>query len=519
MHTWSLGVEEQFYLVWPLICMAAVRIGRPLASFRGLVIASLIGTWWALPRDGNAVFFLLPFRVWELALGASVAAHPSPKWARSTQALPIAGAAFAVLTLVSGAIWPPGLLSQLLAVLGAASFIALGDSPNHASSILSTWPLVGLGRVSYAWYLWHWPLLVIARSTTIPDASGFEYGPLAAGLLLAAATYRWIERPARQLRIVDPIRVLVLGVCATLFIAITGIAMELRSIRLSTLPEGSAFMARLGRTTPIPCETEIRSMGCNLSTDAGDTRPGLLLWGDSFARALAPAVSRYARDTGSAARLLVRGGCPPFLGVAPATRRPPFGPDGSCRASLDETREQVRRESARVLGVVLAGRWTDHVASEDPAALHRMFDRTGRRVETASEVISLGLGETLDFAESMGLRVLIVGTPPMFPFEVPRCLMRASKRCFVERSFEAMAREQVRAGMQATIAGRRGVRWVELYDLLCPGIRCSAGNLEEPLLADRTHLSAIAAERRVLPALVRHLDWLRGLEPEAPGPG
>jgi hypothetical protein len=142
-----------------------------------------------------------------------------------------------------------------------------------------------------------------------------------------------------------------------------------------------------------------------------------------------------------------------------------------------------------------------------------MYNFAGERME-GSVAVARGLEATLDLLESMGIRVLIVGAPPAFPFDVPMCLWRVPGRCYVPRSWNEHARGLSGRSVEEAIRGRHEARFVELFGSLCPGQSCEAGTLDEPLLTDRLHVSAIAAERRVLPILSRHLDWLRGA-PEA----
>ena len=139
-----------------------------------------------------------------------------------------------------------------------------------------------------------------------------------------------------------------------------------------------------------------------------------------------------------------------------------------------------------------------------------MYDWGGSPIE-GLRAMTRGLNATLDLAESVNVRVLIVGVPPAFPFEVDHCLLRAPNRCAVDRSWNETARYVSGKGIEAAMRGRKNVRFVNLFDPLCPGQLCTAGTAEDPLLSDRTHLSAVAAEKRVLPILTAHLDWLLGV--------
>lgn len=511
MHTWSLGVEEQFYLVWPLICLVAVRAGRPLVGFSALTLTSLVGAWWVRPLDPDAVFFLLPFRAWELGLGACVAASERLIAARAAAGVALAGAALVVLTILAGRAPSDHYEGRVLVVLGTGMVLAYGHVPNLASRFLGITPMVYLGRMSYAWYLWHWPLLVIDRLSAVPEPSRLPVGPLAAGLLMAWSTYHWIERPAQRVTINDPSRVLLWGGGAIGLVALGGLAIQVRSDRIRAQPENVAFLRRLGPPVSTACDLVVESVGCDLSARRGDG-PGLLLWGDSFARALAPALAAYSESSGTSVRLIMQRGCPPLLGVIPASRTAPSKADQACRDALRGVESRLRESRSQISGVILAARWPAHVPEAVSPTLARLFDLDGREIP-GSMALPLGLRGTLDFLHSIGLRVLVVGAPPSFPFDVPTCLWRSPSLCSVDRSWEAAARTQARAAVEETIRGRYEVRFVELFNELCPGPRCSAGTLDEPLLSDRTHLSAIVARDRVMPILARHLDWLRD-----PGP-
>lgn len=509
MHTWSLGIEEQFYLIWPWICLLAVRLGRPFVTFASVVLASLVGTLWILSRDVDAAFFLLPFRVWELALGACAATQRGAQQPRAAGALALLGACLVMLTLLSGpspvaSIWP-----QLQVSLGTAMFVAYGAAPNPARQVLSSRPMVTLGRMSYSWYLWHWPLLVIPRLATFPDGSDFPLLGLSAGLLAAVLTHVWVEEPLRRVRITEPRAFTRWGLGALIVTSLLGLGIEVRSNLIRERPENAAFLARVQGAERRACESAISSLGCDLGAAPASNR-SLLLWGDSFARALSPALSDYSRGSSVAVRLLVQSRCPPLLGAVPASLSAPLEPDGKCRDMLEGVQKELRRSSVRVDGVILAGRWTAHVPGDTPGRAHKMFDREGREIKDSSAVFSRGLAETLNYLESLRVPVLIVGAPPAFPFDVPRCLWRSPGMCWVDRSFEAVARAQTRAGIEQAIRGRNQVRFVELFDVLCPGPRCSAGTSEEPLVADRSHLTARAAKRLVLPILKPYLDWLGG---------
>ena len=194
LHTWSLAIEEQFYIVFPLLLSLVIAFGRRvwIGLIAALFVLSLAASIWVTRVNPDAAFYLAPMRVWELMLGALLAARLLPRIGSPAvrEMLALAGIAliaYAVFGFSPATPFPGS--AALIPCLGAALVIYAGedDGTTLAGKVLSLWPLVFVGLVSYPLYLWHWPLLMFARYWTIVPLTAWQSAAIVTTSFILAA--------------------------------------------------------------------------------------------------------------------------------------------------------------------------------------------------------------------------------------------------------------------------------------------------------------------------------------------
>ncbi len=322
LHTWSLSVEEQFYLIVPVF-MAALYAWRkrsllPWAAAAGVGVSLLLSAWW-LRRDPSSAFYLLPSRGWELAAG-SLLAFARPFRPACKPAL--AGAGGLLLILASFCFYSektafPG-IAAVPPVLGTAFIIWSGNAAGSWFHKALTWrPLVHIGLLSYSLYLWHWPLLALHRYLTGgPAPMMAAIGCIALALVLSELSLRFVERPFRERKWASNRRRLFTAYFASSALRLAScIAIYTTGGVPSRLPETAARLDRVegggaftGRNV-----TQFPEGGRSLEFGAQAAKRTVLLWGDSHASVALWALDPLCRELNLAGVAFTRGGTPPVF--------------------------------------------------------------------------------------------------------------------------------------------------------------------------------------------------------------
>jgi peptidoglycan/LPS O-acetylase OafA/YrhL len=509
LHMWSLGVEEQFYIAFPLLMLIARRIKLPVLW---LVVtagaASLVACLVLTSTYPDASFFLPHTRIWEILAGGALALRPAWTLAPARRDdfvcdflawLGVGLIAGAGLLLQQGILYPGGW--ALLPVGGSVLLIAAGEEAWFNRTILSWRPLVMIGIVSYPLYLWHWPLLSFARILYLGEPEPVvKLGLVALSLLLAMLTYLLVERPIR-LRAPTLARV---GVLAVLLLSV-GLVGD-RAMALDGLPsrfkdnslDGAASLSS-GRiaadlvTNACSVPETLRSLGGYWCQSDNRGPPSFALIGDSHAIQLfQPLV--HASAPGQRWELISRPGCTFALNIARKDG------DGCNQLSAPVIDAVVR--DARI-DVVLFAFWHLHAQAVDYASLKPEPPGT-----TNNDRLVDGLSATFDRLEAAGKAVVLLVDNPQIALDVKDCVVERPFRlkapvCSITRSEHETAMAPFRRLVQALRARHPKLIVYDPTDIYCSD-RCEVAHQGKSLYMDVHHLSDYGASL-VVPGLTKFM--------------
>lgn len=478
LHLWSLGIEEQFYIFFPLIILACSKVSRrflPVALVSMLVV-SLFFSQRLLSANPLESFYLLPFRAFELLIGSLIALpamHIKKSALTSTClfVLGLAGLIYPIFFYSSQSPFPG--LAAAIPCLGAALIIMAGEQNGRLSALLGARPLVFIGKISYSLYLVHWPLVVFAkRALPNTDKELVALLVFVSAIFLAWANYKLIEQTFRFAKKQwAPARVLS---AASMSLCLVVAAGWYVSHKHGFPPSSQSRIDQVVASMSYNPTQDYRTGECfmDMNQDAAktDLQPCLpiggqrraLLWGDSHAAHLYMGLSKALAEHNISLGQLTASACAPILGMDMPAR--PF-----CRDANEIFLKKIAAARPDIL-IITAG-WP--ITPEYMAALDR----------------------TLDKVDDLHLKkVIILGEAPFFKRSVPLIMIdRMKKKDFSFESSDEVEMEAMQRSEQyvsEVASHHKDILYVSLIKTLCPKGACPLASADEkPLIYDIVHLT------------------------------
>jgi peptidoglycan/LPS O-acetylase OafA/YrhL len=485
LHTWSLAVEEQYYVLFPIFLFLAWRYGKDRVFWMIVVMASisLLLSEWGWRNKATANFYLAPTRAWELFAGSISAFIVQKQRAQKNNFLAMLGLSaivFAIFFYDETTPFPS--VYALVPVLGVVLLILYADEETLVAKLLSTKMFVGMGLISYSAYLWHQPLFALAKIRLFEPSGSVFVILCITSIALAYLTWRYVEAPfrGRQSLLNSQVSVFTASVIFLASFAVFGIVGHINNgfeasgksrLALSTLQERISVNHGISST----CEGEF-----TLSNDcATSATPEVLLWGDSFAMHLYQGINASA-DT-IKLRQITTSSCSPIIGISMLNFSANKGYEWAERC-IDFNNQVLRwlKSNESVQFVILSSTF-DWIDSEN------VITEDGKIHNPDIEFVLSKFKKTVQMINNLGVGVVVVSPTPRSGVNIGNCLAKkyqhsTSLDCNFNYSETSYTHDFIKK-----VSSFSPVYW--LYTDICQSEKCFAETNGVFIYRDTGHLS------------------------------
>ncbi|MES5096655.1 acyltransferase family protein [Agrobacterium sp. BA1120] len=408
LHTWSLGVEEQFYVLFPLLFLFRLKTKTIFRIVLVVAVASLIASEFGARYYPSANYYLLPTRAWQILCGSLCAffAHGRTRPVNGTLSLAGLGMVLVAVFLFDPTTRVPS-LAALLPVAGACLFLLFASRDTIAGQVLSLSPLVWIGKISFSAYLWHQPVFAFWRIRSLePPSQWTMAGLILVVFILAALSWRFIEQPFRHGKASLP---RVAGVVVACVAGLTGFAswgVFKEGLPFRLAPDVRTFVENTSWSEKCLFQVkddspDVPDKECIFNAGTAET---YAIWGDSIGASLAPALQDALLKRGAGLVQLTHGYCAPIIGVSTGRA------EGAVNCDDFNRRAMAYLLQSNVDTVVLTAFWVNFFN----APYVRIDNAEYPTRDTVIPDIERHFRETIETLKAGGKRVLVIYPSPLF---------------------------------------------------------------------------------------------------------
>jgi peptidoglycan/LPS O-acetylase OafA/YrhL len=503
LHTWSLAVEEQFYIFFPIALIVLVRRFKrriPMILIAGICLSFAFSVW-SVVHKPTAAFYLLPSRAWELLLGSFIALAPMRRierpWIR--EAMAAVGLALIVVPIFAytkDTVFPG--MSAAAPCLGTALLICAGSSGKTiVGKVLSFSPFVGVGLISYSVYLWHWPIIVFTKYFLVSDLTPKAVtASVAASLLAGFLSYKFIERPFRGKTSRVSRRTLFASAVAISFVSMSiGAALYASHGAPQRFSAPVRALVTANGLAKADYEEKCSNFRANVRTPTqidycviGYRPSNVFFMGDSHVQQLIPVIEKMTSDgslSGRGAIIAVSTGCPPAINISVVGGNK-YHCNTFARAAL------IRAEQSDI-DTVYIGFSTWWMSVQNKLCFAGAEKSCGRTLshKEAPEAVMRDLAKEVSDLRAAGKRVILAYPFPIYDRSIPDLQVHN----LVFSGFGSALKPKDISGVALSakigkLASETGSLVFDPRPVLCPGEVCTYQTGEVSWYKDDSHLTA-----------------------------
>ena len=501
LHTWSLAVEEQYYILFPVFLMLTWRLGIKwvLILLSIVFFISLGVAQWSAYKSPSAAFFLLPTRGWELLIGVFAALYlkynPYLKSHTLNQALSLFGFGMIVYSIIAfDETTPfPGLYA-LIPTIGTVLLILCAVPKTYVHKLLSLKFFVGIGLISYSAYLWHQPLLAFARHRLLGEVSDLTLVALCLiSLVLAWFSWKFVEAPFRNKKTFTRNKIFFFSMACIIIFSSLGLSMHLKNgygdrVNFTEQLASSFERPSLENCFDTPFNHSAEEWGCILGRGEGEIN--FILFGDSHSLSLKTLIDKKAKKKGIKVFYTGSSGCLPFLGIHPK-RNDQY--ENNC--NLLNKRVFELAKSADVDGIILSARWSYYTYGDyDFSGAQLVSDMPQGPFNLQHSIDSFigGLGVTIDNFNSIGVPIHLITQHPHQKYPPQSAYFSSVKGLGSIESFSVKRLDFDRLNeipINAFYEYENNINIYNITDLFCDEFICLIGDKDRSFYYDDDHLS------------------------------